>query len=330
MGNLQTDMDADEGQARVFSFAKPMMRKTTWMLKAAEEGFNVIYFDFEGQYQVANQLSPEARGRIFRIDCSPNVKSFQNCGLFMFLRAMAGETMLYDEVERKFVSASKVEEGKTYVGIDLTKATYGDIVCGDSWTSIVETFTMIAQNSIDPSSVTKIEWDDIAKARHSLDLMVANMKKLRTHFHFSGHVETYAKRKKDAAASDKPEVAVESIRVQPMSISRPHGEVMCKGFTDVLRFTKANEIAGVMITTKGNEDTEGGSRSMPPANYKFDDLNFSNFVPLAHKELAAQNTVFSSNAVKTVKGEDFLAQRAAAKGASKGITVGDKPSILKR
>lgn len=329
MGNLQADMDVDEGQARVLCYAKPMMRKTTWALKAAEAGFNVIYFDFEGQIQVANQLSPEARGRIFRVNCATNAKTFANCGLFMVLRAMAGERMLYDEEARVFVPATRVEADKTYVSIDLTKATYRDIVCTDSWTAMVEVMQMIAQGNVDPANVSKLEWDDIAKNRHAMDLFVANMKKLRTHFLVTGHVETYAKRKKDVAANEKPEIAIESVRIQPVSVSRPHGEVMAKGFTDVLRFTKRSETTGVMITTKGDDDTDGGSRSMPPAVYKFEELNFTNFVPKSHAEAVAQNEKFSSDAVCELTGEDFIAERAASKSSS-SINVGAKPSILKR
>lgn len=308
MGALDDTLNNDN-LARLLIYGPAKTRKTWFATKAAELGFNVILIDTDYGFHVTQNLTPEARRRIYHLDMRAPVDTFKNCGALTVAKAMTGDTMYFNEVTRTYTGKRNIDPDGTYAVMDFKKLTNHDVVILDSWTEFVTHVTLADQNVLDPTVVNKLEWDDYGKIRLLLDMFLANMAKLNCHFIVIGHSETYAKRKKDAPKNAKPEDAYEQFRVQPMSISRPHAETMASKFTDVLYFNIQSSTIGTMISTKGSEDFDAGSRRLSPSVYKFADLDFSAFIPEAMLEAVKGNDKYSSEGVVLRKGADIVAEQ---------------------
>ena len=329
MPRMDAQIQSPDRRTMILAYGPAKMRKTTWALQAAEAGFNVIMCDFDHSYHVASSLSPEAQARIYHLDMRLPEGSVQNPLGYHLMKSAEGNRLWANENDRQFVAVSKVEPEREYFQFDFTKFTANDIIVIDSWTAFTTHLTAAMNPVMDATQVSKLEWDDIAKMRHAMDLFLLNLTKCKAHVIVTGHSEQNAKRKKDVAANEKPEIAIESIRTQPMSVSRPHAETLAKNFTDVLIFSKPSASMGVYLSTQGSDDVDAGSRMHPPFKGKFDEWPFTKFVSEANLASAKQNTNFSSEGILFSTGEEISAKRAALKGAA-DVKVGSKPSILNR
>lgn len=312
---------------RILIYGAAKTRKTFWALRAAELGFNVILADLDHGFHIAQALTPEARRRIYRLDMRSPEADYNNGGAYVLANAVQGKATLFDEDARKYVAASRVEETKSYVRLDLNNLTSKDVLVLDSWTAFYTQLAAGTRNVVDPSIVDKLEWDDIQKLRLVLDHFIQGLTKLPCHVIVIGHGEEWAKRKADAPAKAKPEDAIEAVKTQPMSITRPHAATLAKNFTDVLYFEVPNSMQGTMISTKGGEDFAAGSRRFPDSIKKFDDLSFATFVAPEDLRLVATNSAFKTEGLVEVAGSEIAAQRSASKP---GITVGKAPITLNR
>lgn len=325
MPMMDDSLDETE-KAHILLYGAPKTRKTTWALNAAELGFNVIYADTDFSYHVAKQLSPEARKRIYRLDMRPPEGKFENSGALTLIKAVEQSPIYFNETERKYGRASALNPDHDYALLDFAKFTVRDVLIIDSWTALCNQLALAQKPTNDPTAIAKLEWDDYAKIRLILDNFLMNLTKLSCHVIVVGHSETYAKRRPDADPKAKPNEAVEQIRMQPVSITRAHGEGLAGQFADALYFDLPNSITGTMISTKGTNDFDAGSRTLPPMSKKFDDLQFGALLSPAMLKAVADNAQFSSDAVKAGKGSDFAT--TAAKTAA--IPVGKLPFQLNK
>lgn len=310
---------------RILAYGASKMRKTWFACKAAELGFNVILCDIDYGFHVAKNLTPEARKRIFHVDMRGPVDGYKNCGAMTLAWAMTGQVTLYDETERKYARRTGLDPDKKYVKFDFSKATSRDILIIDSWTQFSQHLVLADRNVMDPTQVPKLEWDDYQKQRLALDHFISNMARLNCHLIVIGHAEEWAKRRADAPQKAKPEEAIEAIRTQPMSVSRSHAATLAKNFTDVLYFMAPNPLIGVQISTKGSDDFDAGSRTLPPGLKKWDDVSIANFLPQAMVDAVATNSQYSSEAVVEINGSDMV----AAAQANAHINVDSKkPSTI--
>jgi hypothetical protein len=317
----------NDNLAQVLFYGASKTRKSWLALLIAELGFNVIYCDTDHSFQVAGNLSPEARKRIYRLDMRAAVSGYKNSGAHSMIKAAQGEPVYFDEVEREYVPKNKLVADKEYARLDFAALTKRDVLIIDSWTAVCQYLSAGVKNVFDLTAIDKLEWDDIAKIRLVLDLFLANLTKLNCHVIVIGHEETYGKRKKDAPAKAAPEQAYDSIRVQPMSISRPHAETLAKNFTDVFHLYIPSSSLGTMISSKGSEDFDAGSRSYPPGVIKFADFDWRKLVSPASLAAVADNKEYTSLGVTTVTGAQV--KENSAQAASEGaIKVDAKPSIL--
>ena len=310
--------------AMILVYGRAKTQKTTWALRAAEEGYNVIMADMDYSFQVAQNLSPAAQARIYHLDMRMATGEANNSGALTLLKAAEGQVVYFDEELRKYVSPAKTEPERSYTKIDFTKLTDRDVLVVDSWTALCTAMSLATAGVTDPTAISKLEWDDYAKIRLALDHFIQNLTKLNCHVIVVGHSETYAKRKPDAKSKDKPEDAIESVRVQPMSISRAHAETLAKNFTDVLLATRKNASLPTTLSSKGSEDFDAGSRAMPPGSHKLDETKFSIFASPASLAKVANNAEFSSAALTTMSGEEIQASR----GKSATIPTGKSPISL--
>lgn len=318
----------NDNLARLLVYGNAKTRKTWWATMAAELGFNVILADIDYGFHVVQNLTPAARRRIYHLDMRPPVDDFKDNGALCLVHAMQGKVTFYDEATRRYTPRRKLDPEGKYAVLDFTKLTNRDVLIIDSWTELVTQVVAADQSVLDPTAVSKLEWDDYQKYRLLLDLFLANMAKLNCHVIVIGHAETVGKRKKDAPAKAKPEEAYESIRLQPMSVSRSHAETLASKFTDVLYFSVPNAMTGTMINTKGSADFDAGSRRVAPSLSKFADLTFAHFIPGEMLESIKNNGEYSSQGCVAARGADLAVELAESKPA---ISVGKSPiTITKR
>ena len=321
MGKLDDDLE-EADFARIMAYGPPGVRKTWWATRAAELGFNVILADLDNGYKITRQLSPEARKRVFRIDMRAPNDGYENCGAMALSHALNGNACYFDEETRKYTPRTKLDPEREYVHLDFSKLTPRDVLIIDSWTIFVQQLGLVGRSVLDPIKIAKFEWDDYAKIRLVLDHVLSNMKRINCHIIVIGHSETNAKRKKNAGEKEKPETAIEQIRLQPASATRAHGELLANAFSDVLYFEIPNTIQGTTIDTSGTVDFDAKSRSLAPKIYKFADLDFSPFVAPAHIEAVAGNHEYSSEGVRLVKGADMQAQSEVSSSIDVGTGKG--------
>lgn len=319
MPRMDQSLETDD-LSRVLVYGPPLTKKTTWILKAAEAGFNIIYLGYDHNFQVAAQLSPAAQQRIYHFDLRRPVKSSTNDGGLAFIHAAKPAVTYFDETERVYAPAQRLVPEKTYAQIDLEKVTPNDIIVVDSWTALTAMVT--SAGVVDPTKVAKLEWDDYARLRLLLDLFLQNLGKLNCHIVVIGHGETVGKRRKDAGAKEAPETAIEAIRTQVSSVSRGHGELMAKSFTDVLYFSAPGGSNGnVYISTKGSDDFDAGCRKRAPFKALWADFQFKDLVPAAMLPDPTTNVSFSSAAITAATGAEFAANRTT----NAAIPVGANP-----
>ena len=73
--------------AMILVYGRAKTQKTTWALRAAEEGYNVIMADMDYSFQVAQNLSPAAQARIYHLDMRMATGEANNSGALTLLKA---------------------------------------------------------------------------------------------------------------------------------------------------------------------------------------------------------------------------------------------------
>lgn len=327
MARMDQDLEAS-GLVRMLIYGPPKSRKTWWALRAAELGFNVLLLDFEDGAGIAKNLSPGALKRIYRMDLRPNADGYDTSGAAAVVYAMSGQTVFFDEAKRKYVPRARLEDDVPYAKLDFSLFGPDTVVVIDTWTAFSQQLTANTVTVTNPTAISKLEWEDYAKIRLVVDNFLNNALRLRCHLIVVGHSETYAKKKPTADPKAPLREQVESVRLQPTSVTRAHAETMAGKFQDVLYFEIPNSLQGTMISTKGSEEFDAGSRAMAPGIYKFADFDPAVFFAKAHLEAVASNMEFSTPGLVSVTKAEFDAGRAEQSAKPASITVGDKPATL--
>lgn len=311
---------------RALIYGPPKARKTWWAMRFAELGFNVTLMDLDDGGGIAKALKPEALPRIFRVDMRPNSESYSTGGAAALSYAMSGQVTFYDEETRVYTPIQKLDPERTYVRINLGAGTGKDVLIIDTWTEFVRQMTGNTVFIKSPLAVDKLEWDDYQKVRLLLDHFLGGLTKLNCHVIVVAHSETYAKKKPDADPKAAAREQLDSVRLQPTSVTRAHGETMAGKFNEVLFFENMGATLGVRISTKGTEDFDAGSRFMAPAVYKFDDFTADKLLSPGQVEAVANNMEYGSSMVTEVKGAEIIAQRETSKGSAT-ITAPKAPIV---
>jgi hypothetical protein len=320
---------------RALIYGSPKSRKTWWAMRMAEAGFNVILADLDDGAGIIQALDPAARKRIFRLDMRPNAESMATSGAAALAYAMSGQIVYFDEETRSYVPVQKLDPDREYARLDFMKATSHDLFCLDTWSAFVQQMTFNTVFVKTPIQIDKLEWDDYGKVRLILDNFLGNMMKLSCHAVIVAHAENYAKKKQDVDPKGKQmHEIIDTVRLQPTSVSRGHAETMAGKFNEVLYFENKGKLLGTRISTTGTDDFDAGSRYFAPGDYKFDDLGPAGLVTpeLLAEVRALGDHDFNSPAVTMVRGADVLAERAAAnaKPATVNVKPGETVSVTSR
>lgn len=302
---MDEQLDSNNGN-NLLLYGKPLSKKTWWALKAAELGYNIIYLDFDGNYQVAKNLTPEARSRIMHVDMRFRPDGdVKRCPFAALALAIGGATALYDPIKREYlpVKEARTRTDDTFVRFDFNASTGADIILVDSWTAACEQMSTYVTPLRDQLQLPEYgrEQSDYSKMRSLGERVLLGLPSFNAHCIWIGHEIEYAKRKADAAANERPENAIESISTSIASVSKAHGATIAKSMSDVLHFYFENSQVGFMISTKPRADRIGGSRTQEPKQKKWEDFPASDFF----KPLDNLSAGYNSKAVTEITGVEL-------------------------
>ena len=275
-----TRLQSNEMLLRVLIYGMQKTRKTWWALKAAEAGFNVILLDGDNGWHIVKQIEARAQERIDIVDFVdlPNRAVFAP----MLVRMMKMKNFAFD-TETKKLAGLKPTSASIY--IDINKLTSTDVLVIDSWTAFIWSLTVryAEENGIELDDLDGQDWDFYRWGGNLANWMLGKLKTLPCHVIVIGHMTVYEKYR-----GTKKNRKLVLQREQVMSISGPHGLKVGTDFSDVLKFER-KQSGDTIILSKGNEESEGGSRLVPPRIYDWKDLQFEHLCKFAGIQLPSSD-----------------------------------------
>ena len=308
---------ADDFRVRMILYGFAKTGKTTWALRAAEAGYNVILCDLDDGYQVAQRLSPEAQKRVYHVDMRRPFGDILNSGAMTLGPAVGGKGIVYDETERRYLSIfGPFEEDHDYCVFNLAVRDLNTVLIMDSWTAFVEQLYHEKIFGNNPTETDKTEWDDYRIVQDVANIFLANLRALGIHVIVVAHAEEYARRKPDADKKAVGKDAIEGIYIQPVSVSRPHGRTLSGKFSDVLFFERPYS-SKVVMTSSGSNNQEGGSRLLAPGNYDPEEFSCADYLEQASGVKVDPVDAYESKALMSITKEQLDEQAARIKDAKK-------------
>jgi len=280
MPTCDTHLATDQ-LARVLIYGAAKTKKTWWACQAAEAGFNVLLLDGENGAGILKQLSPAARKRIYILDLK-DVPNQAKMAVFM-ARFCTYKKFWWHEAEKR--PMGRPTDG--FIEIDAKKLTPNTVVVLDSHTALAWSlaFRYAIENSIDLSQAEKQEWDGYGQNGILATWILHQLSKLPCHFIMIGHADQYDKMTK-VRKGEKSELIFS--RMQIKSTSRPHAMQIAEKFSDVFYFSVKG--SAFKIDTTSGDNRDGGSRSVNPKVYSWDDLPFATVCKSAGIALPASDS----------------------------------------
>ena len=260
------DKESNQSLLRVLAYGMPKAKKTWWALAAAEAGYNVLDLDGDDGWQIGKYLSEAAQKRIEVIEARDRLG--QPVFAPFVVQALKRLKFGWNPASNKFDNLGR-EDGT--LQIDLREFTQNDVLILDSWTAFVQSLYVqyAKEQDIDLTDATKTDWDGYnwcgALALWTADVLVS----LPCHVIVIAHGTVYEKRSKDGKS-------VISQKRQIKSTSGPNAMQLPAKFSDILYFYPKG--SAFKIDVKVEEEADGGSRSVPPGTYNWDDLSFERLI----------------------------------------------------
>ena len=277
---LDTRLENNDMLLRLLNYGPAKVKKTWWVGKAAEAGFNILLLDGDNGWHILKQVAPEAQKRIQVV----NLMDELNKVIFAptVVRLLKKGTLFWDEAARK---SSAFNPPETAMSIDLNKLGPYDILAVDSWTALVTSlmWQFAEENSIDLSEADKNEWDFYGWGGRLALWCVSRLMALPCHVVVIAHATIYEKR-------DKSQKKIISQKRQIISTSGPNAMQIPSKFSDLFYFYAKG--SAFKIEAKGNEEQDGGSRIVPPGIYNWDDLQFADIIKMAGLQLPPADNPF--------------------------------------
>ena len=225
----------------------PKAGKTEWVLKAAEAGFNVLYFDGDVAGQTIQAVDAKVRDRIFYLDVSDRLSGGLDPRMVTLCAAFFTEsTFMWNDTKGELYSRVKDAHDETSGAaldeiweIRPARLDHNWVFAMDSWT------TLSYSAMVDKANQEGISLADIEKAERNLyqgtgnrlTNMLSTIQKMQCHVAVIGHPAQYEKRKNPAGSSvrstKETDQIIEWTKMVPTSSSNPHGLKMGKFFSDI-------------------------------------------------------------------------------------------------
>lgn len=309
--------------------------KTSWMLDAAEAGFNVLLLDGDVAAQRINDLSDSAKQRVFYMEVGDELVGDVNPRMIDTVASFMTSTRFLwnDRTQREFSPSRDPRDPESGAALDeIWEIRPGKLdenwVLGiDSWTTLSYSAMIAKAQDLggDIADVEKIERNIYQGVGNRLTNILVTQQKARCHTVIIGHPAQYEKRRAEAGKSVREALKendqiIEWTRMIAKSSSNPHGYNMGKYFSDVgwidvdkwgkrkIDFTKTSE-----RTSGGNLNTKGD----PRVDHRFQDVvrAVGGKVPGADS-----NTPLGEGFIIHPAGTYIPAQKANPLGKSKAAT----------
>lgn len=263
--------------------------KTTWLLDAAESGFNVLLLDGDVAQQAIERLSPAAKKRVFYMEVGDKLVGESDARMIRTVADIfTSTTFLWNDRTQDEYSRSKdphdPESGACLDEIWQLKPGKLDhnwVLGVDSWTTLAYSAKLAkAQDlGVELADVEKLEQNLYAGVGNRLDAILYTQQKAPCHTCIIGHATQYEKTKSPEnvrAGEVKPkDRIVEWTKMVPVSGSNPHGFKMGKFFSDIGWIDVDKWGKRVLSFEKTNARTSGGnlhSKGDPKTDHRFENV----------------------------------------------------------
>jgi hypothetical protein len=264
--------------------------KTTWLLQAAEAGFNVLLLDGDVAQQRIAELSPEAKARIFYMDVSDRLVGDADPRMIRIVANLFTSTVfLWNDSKQDMYSPTKdphdPESGACLDEIWEIRPGRLDhtwVLGIDSWTTLQYSAKLdkAASLGVDIADVEKIERNIYSGVGNRLTNIAVTQQKAPCHTVVLGHPTQYEKRKSQdnmtvREATRENEQIIEWTKMIPISSSNPHGFTIGKFFSDIGWIDVSPTGKRTIDFTKTSRRTSGGnldSKGDPKVDHRFEDL----------------------------------------------------------
>lgn len=264
--------------------------KTSWLLAAAESGFNVLLLDGDVAQQRINDLSPEAKSRVYYMDVSDDLvgdvdpKMIQTVADFF----SSGKFLWNDTRQEQYSRVKHPHDPETSACLDeiweirpaLLDHTW--VLGLDSWTTLQYSAKLAKANDmgVEIADVEKIERNIYSGVGNRLTNIAFTQQKARCHTVFIGHPAQYEKRKSESGKTVKEAMKendqiIEWTKMIPVSSSNPHGYTLGKYFSDIGWIDVSNAGKRTLNFIKTGDRTSGGnlnSKGDPRTDHRFEDV----------------------------------------------------------
>ncbi len=264
--------------------------KTSWLLAAAESGFNVLLLDGDVAQQRINDLSPEAKSRVYYMDVSDDLVGDVDPRMIQTVSDFftSSKFLWNDRTQREYSRVKDPHDEETGACLDeiweirpaLLDHTW--VLGVDSWTTLSYS-AMIAKaqdEGVEIADVERIERNIDQGVGNRLTNIAFTQQKARCHTIFCGHPSQYEKRKSQDGktvkeATKENDQIVEWTKMIPKSSSNAHGFSIGSKFSDIGWIDVGITGKRTIDFTKSSARTSGGNlntKGDPRKDHRFEDL----------------------------------------------------------
>lgn len=321
--------------------------KTSWLLGAAEAGFNVLLLDGDVAQQRINELSDEAKARVYYMDVSDDLVGTVDPRMIQTVASFFTATrFLWNDTKQQEYSRRDSHDEETGACLDEIweiKPALLDrnwVLGIDSWTTLSYSAMLDKAESegVSLADVEKIERNIYSGVGNRLTNIAITQQKARCHTVVIGHPVQYEKRKSQDGKTVKDAMKendqiVEWTKMIPKSSSNPHGYTLGKYFSDIGWIDSDKWGKRVINFLKTSERTSGGnlnSKGDPRVDHRFADVvkAIGGFIPDGKQDTGPGLTIHPAGtfipAVKAV-----AANPLGKKAASAPVTTSATPTQVK-
>lgn len=264
--------------------------KTTWLLEAAEAGFNVLLLDGDVAQQRINDLSPGAKSRVFYMNVQDELVGRVNPKMIQIVADFfVSTTFLWNDTKQAMYSrVSDPHDPESGACLDEVwvikpgKLDHTWVLGVDSWSTLSYSAMLAKAESenVDIADIEKAERNIYAGAGNRLTNIAHTQMKAPCHTIFTGHPSQYEKRMSQAGktvkeASRENDMIVEWTKLVPKSSSNAHGYSIGSKFSDIGWIDVTRTGKREMNFLKSPERTSGGSlnsKGDPKTDHSFASL----------------------------------------------------------
>lgn len=262
---------------RLILYGAAKTKKTWWAMNAAEAGYNVLVADSDRGSGIVQALSERAKERIYILETADSAHAPV---AFNFMHSFAQTLSIYWNEESQQVSHWP-QAG--FMEIDLRLPNPNLVFVLDSWSALCRSidFEFARKNNINLADADKIEWDGYGWAGRVAFWILAQLKSLPCHLIIIGHEHAW-----DRYTGQKQSRKIVESRIQPYSVSGPHGKQLGREFNDIMRFYRQ----GITnwIDLDGNINKDAGSRFRAPGLYDWNEFQFATIAGVAQDDTIMQ------------------------------------------